>query len=102
MLEPIVKKKGEASKVIDLRGVSCPWSILKAKSQLITMEPGEVLEVLCTDSLTLKDFPAVLKETDYKVIRIDEGPEFFSLYVRKGKPRAAGNLSGSQRDVEQL
>lgn len=97
-----MKKIGEANKVIDLRGISCPWSILKAKSQLITMEPGEVLEVLCTDPLTLKDFPAVLKETDYKVLRVDEGPEFFSLYVRKGNSRAAKNLSGSQRDLKQL
>jgi tRNA 2-thiouridine synthesizing protein A len=97
-----VERKAEVNKVIDLRGMSCPWSILKAKSQLITMEPGEVLEVLCTDPLTLKDFPAVLKETDYKVLRVDEGPEFFSLYVRKGNSRAAKSLSGSQRDLRQL
>jgi tRNA 2-thiouridine synthesizing protein A len=97
-----VEKKGKANKVIDLRGMSCPWSILKAKSQLITMEPGQVLEVLCNDPLILKDFPAVLKETDNKVFRIDEGPEFFSLYVRKGNARAAKNLSGKQRDLKQL
>ena len=42
-------RKGEADKVIDLRGMSCPWSILKAKSQLIAMKPGEVLEVLASD-----------------------------------------------------
>jgi tRNA 2-thiouridine synthesizing protein A len=83
-LEPIVERKGEADKVIDLRGMSCPWSILKAKSELKRMDPGQVLEILGTDPLTLKDFPATLKETDDEVILVDESPGFFNLYVRKG------------------
>jgi tRNA 2-thiouridine synthesizing protein A len=98
----MVKKKAKVDKILDVRGWNCTWSILKAKSELKRMEPGQVLEVLGTDSLTLKDFPPILRETDDEVIRVDEGPEFFSLYVRKGKSRAARNLSGSQQDLEQL
>jgi TusA-related sulfurtransferase len=48
------------------------------------MDPGQVLEILGTDPLTLKDFPATLKETDDEVILVDESPGFFNLYVRKG------------------
>ena len=84
-LEPMVEKKGEANKVLDLRGMSCPWSILKAKSQLITMEPGEVLEVLSGDPMMIKDFPKVLGQRGHQLIQIKDKQEFSQLYVRRGK-----------------
>ena len=80
-----MKKKGKVNKVIDLRGVSCPWSILKAKSHLITMEPGEVLEVLSGDPMMIKDFPRVLGERGHQLIQIKDKEEFSRLYVRRGK-----------------
>jgi hypothetical protein len=54
------------------------------------------------DSLTLKDIPPILRETEDKVIGVDEGPEFFTLYVRKGNSTTARNLSGSQRYLKQI
>ena len=79
-----MKRKGEADKVIDLRGMSCPWSILKAKSQLIAMDPGEVLEVLSTDPMMFKDFPKVLGKNGHQLIQIINKPECTRLYVRRG------------------
>lgn len=84
-----MEKSCKVDKVLDVRGWSCTWSILKAKSELKQMRPGQVLEVLVTDSLTLKDLPPILRESEDEVIGVDEGPEFFSLYVRKGNSRAA-------------
>ena len=80
-----MEKKSAADNIIDLRGVSCPWSILKAKSQLTIMEPGEVLEVLFTDPLMLKDFPKVLGQSGHHLIDIKEQQEFSRLYVRRGQ-----------------
>ena len=78
-------KKAEADKIIDLRGVSCPWSILKAKSQLIAMEPGEILEVLASDPLMFEDFPKVLDQSGHHLVDIREQQEFSRLYVRRGQ-----------------
>lgn len=83
-LEPVVERKGEADKVIDLRGMSCPWSILKARSQLIAMAPGEVLEVLASDPLMFEDFPKVLGQKGHRLIQIIDQPEYSSLYVLRG------------------
>ena len=80
-----MEKKSEADKIIDLRGVSCPWSILKAKSQLIAMKPGEVLEVLASDPLMFEDFPKVLGENGHHLIDVREQQEFSRLYVRRGR-----------------
>ena len=78
-------KKAEADKIIDLRGVTCPWSILKAKSQLIAMEPGEILEVLASDPLMFEDFPKVLDQSGHHLVDIREQQEFSRLYVRRGQ-----------------
>ena len=94
-MEKSVQEKPLADRVLDIRGWSSTWSILKARSELKRMEPGQVLEVLGTDSLTLKDFPTILKGTDDEVLRVDDGPDFFRLYVRKGNSRAVKSLSES-------
>ncbi|UCE82118.1 MAG: sulfurtransferase TusA family protein [Deltaproteobacteria bacterium] len=80
-----METKSEADKVIDLRGMSCPWSILKAKSQLIVMDPGEVLEVLSTDPMMIKDFPKVLHKNGHQLVQIIDKSEVSRLYVRRGK-----------------
>ena len=80
-----MEKNEKTNKVIDLRGINCPWSILKAKSQLIAMKPGEVLEVLASDPLMLEDFPKVLGQSGHHLIDIREQQEFRRLYVRRGQ-----------------
>lgn len=77
-------RKGEADKVIDLRGMSSPWSILKAKSQLIAMNPGEVLEVLSTDPMMTEDFPKVLAKGGHQLMQTIDQPEYSRLYVLRG------------------
>ena len=95
-------ERAKADKVLDVRGWSGQWSILKAKSELKRMQPGQVLEVLGTDHLILKDFPAILSETDDEVLRVDQDSDFFRMYLRKGNSRAARGLSGSQKDLYEL
>ena len=36
-------------KVLDARGLSCPLPIVKARQELTTLQPGQVLKVLATD-----------------------------------------------------
>ena len=79
-----MERKGEADKVIDLRGMSCPWSILKAKSQLISMDPGQILEVLSTDPMMSEDFPKVLGKRGHQLIQIIDKPDYSRLYVLRG------------------
>jgi tRNA 2-thiouridine synthesizing protein A len=79
-LEQAVK----ADKILDVRGWSCPWCILKAKSQLNLMKTGEVLEVLVTDPMTLADLPNVLGRSGHYLIQAIQQSEFSRLYVRRG------------------
>ena len=70
--------------VFDARGSSFPWCCLKAMSMLRKMKPGEVLEVLGTDPLTLEDLPLVLQQSEDELIKVDKDKNFFRLYLRRG------------------
>nr|WP_275112836.1 sulfurtransferase TusA family protein [Rhodoblastus sphagnicola] len=50
-------------KTLDLRGLKCPMPVLKTKKFLATMAPGEKVEVLCTDPMSLVDVPHLLRQT---------------------------------------
>ena len=73
--------------VLDARGSSFPWCCLKAMSMLKKMKPGQVLEVLGTDPLTLEDLPLVLQQSKDELIKVNKGKKFFRLYLRRGPER---------------
>jgi tRNA 2-thiouridine synthesizing protein A len=86
----MVEKKAQIDKVLDVRGFSCPWCILKTKSILSQMEPGKLLEVLASDPQIIKDLPSVLKQRDDLIIRVDKDREVYRLYVRRGEQEVKG------------
>lgn len=73
--------------VLDARGSSFPWCCLKAMSMLRKMKPGEVLEVLGTDPLTLEDLPLILQQSEDELITVSKDKNFFRLYLRRGPDR---------------
>ena len=101
LLELILGKKAEANRIIDLRGVSCPWSILKAKSQLSHMEPGEVLEVLASDPMMFEDFPKVLGKSGHHVVEINKQPGYSRLYVKRGQMEENSNSAGCETCIDE-
>ncbi|PJE80042.1 Sulfurtransferase TusA [invertebrate metagenome] len=48
--------KEPAEKTMDLRGLCCPLPLLKVKQAMTTMKAGQVVEVLCTDPGSVRDF----------------------------------------------
>ncbi len=92
-------RKGKENKVIDLRGVSCPWSILKAKSRLIFMEPGEILEVLTNDPIMFEDFPKIIGQSEHQLIDTNQQSGFAQIYVRRGNREEDSESTGSPAGV---
>ena len=52
---------------LDLAGLKCPLPALKTRKALKTLPPGDMLEVLCTDPLSVIDIPNLIRETGDKV-----------------------------------
>ena len=48
---------------LDLAGLKCPLPALKTRKALKKLPPGDRLEVLCTDPLSVIDIPNLIRET---------------------------------------
>jgi tRNA 2-thiouridine synthesizing protein A len=52
---------------LDLTGLKCPLPALMTSKALKTLSPGDVLEVHCTDPLSVIDIPSLVRQTGDKV-----------------------------------
>jgi len=75
----------ESPVVADARGVSCPGPILAAKKQIGGVPVGNVMEVLATDSGTLKDIPAWCRKLGHDYLGSFEEAGSIHLFIRKTK-----------------
>ena len=53
--------------MMNLRGLKCPLPALKTRKALKSLNPGDRLEVHCTDPLSVIDIPALIRETGDRV-----------------------------------
>ncbi len=68
--------------VVDARGTSCPGPILAAKKAVRGVSSGAVMEVLATDSGTLKDLPAWSKKMGHEYLGSFEDSGYLRLFLR--------------------
>jgi len=80
----VVDNEYQPDRVLDLRGWSCPWCIVKAKSWLRQMSPGQVLEVISTDPEAQKNFPRVLEKGGDRVVSIEQDEDYYRLLIQRG------------------
>jgi tRNA 2-thiouridine synthesizing protein A len=52
---------------LDLTGLKCPLPALKTRKALKALKPGDLLEVHCTDPLSVIDIPNLIRETGDKI-----------------------------------
>ena len=52
---------------LDLTGLKCPLPALMTAKALRTLAPGQVLEVHCTDPLSVIDIPSLVQKAGHKV-----------------------------------
>jgi tRNA 2-thiouridine synthesizing protein A len=65
---------------LDLTGLKCPLPALKTRKALKALTPGDLLEVHCTDPLSVIDIPNLIRETGDKV-EITERAEHRIVFV---------------------
>jgi tRNA 2-thiouridine synthesizing protein A len=75
----------KADQIVDARGTSCPGPILAAKKAIGGVPVGGVMEVLATDSGTLKDLPAWSKKMGHDFLGSFDDAGYLRLFLRKMK-----------------
>jgi tRNA 2-thiouridine synthesizing protein A len=70
-----------ADERLDACGLTCPLPLLKAKQALNSMQPGLVLEVVCTDPGSVRDFEVFSAQSGHELLKslIEDGRYYYWL-----------------------
>lgn len=74
----------EVNQVLDVKGLSCPLPIVRAKKAMDTLATGQVLEVRVTDKGALSDFPAWAKSSGHEILDQSIEADVIKFIIKKG------------------
>lgn len=66
---------------LDARRLLCPIPVIRVQDAIAGLEPGDILEVVCTDPGTRSDIPAWCRINGHRVVDISE-PEAAEILFR--------------------
>lgn len=70
-------------RTIDTSGQCCPVPMVESNRAVKQMQPGQVLEVICTDIGSRMDIPAWCSRTGNELLASEERDGKFCYYVRR-------------------
>ena len=68
---------------LDACGLTCPLPLLKAKQALNNLDGGLVLEVVCTDPGSVRDFEVFAKQSGNELLRQEEAEGRYIHWLKK-------------------
>lgn len=74
----------KADIVLDTRGLSCPMPMLRAKKELKTMKPGQIVEVWSTDPGSKKDIPDLARRQKDDFLGYIDESGYTRYLIKKG------------------
>ena len=84
MLDITMSSDFDVAKTLDCKGESCPMPVVKSKSAVDDLTPGEVLEMISTDSGSISDISGWASGTDgVELLEQEEGDDLYVHYIRK-------------------
>jgi tRNA 2-thiouridine synthesizing protein A len=72
------------TETLDTSGVLCPLPVYKADLALKRLEPGQVLELVCTDPGSLEDIPAMARQRGDTLLKTDDRGDTQVFWLEKG------------------
>ena len=70
-------------KKLDTCGLACPLPLLKAKQALNRLDRGLVLEVVCTDPGSVRDFEVFAKQSGNELLGQEESDGQYTHWLKK-------------------
>ena len=75
------------ARTLDTSGLLCPLPVYKAAVALKQLDPGQVLELICTDPGSLADIPALARQAGHELLRTVEGEGKQTFWLARGAVR---------------
>ena len=69
---------------LDARNSLCPMPVIKTQNKVNELQPGDTLEVTCTDPGTLNDIPAWCRINGHEVIDTEVAGSEVIIRIRVG------------------
>ncbi len=73
----------DIAKTLDACGLNCPLPLLKAKQALNGLDSGLVLEVVCTDPGSMRDFEVFAKQSGHALLKQAEADGQYTHWLKK-------------------
>ena len=73
-----------AAVTLDTSGLLCPLPGYKAALALKGIEPGQILELICTDPGSLADVPALARQRGDRLVETDDRGAVQVFWIEKG------------------
>jgi tRNA 2-thiouridine synthesizing protein A len=85
---------------LDLTGLKCPLPALMTRKALKALQPGSLLEVHCTDPLSVIDIPNLIQEVGGTIEITDRGEQRIIFLIEKADstPSATPKSAASDQD----
>ena len=69
---------------LDARRLLCPMPVIRTQDRVAELEPGDTLEVICTDPGALNDIPAWCRINGHKVLETGERDDEVYVLIEVG------------------
>ena len=68
---------------LDACGLACPLPLLKAKQALNGLAAGCILEVVCTDPGSVRDFEVFSKQSGHELLQHEETAGQYTYWLKR-------------------
>lgn len=72
------------TRTLDCSGLLCPLPVYKAALAMKELEPGQVLELICTDPGSHDDIPAMARERGDTLLGVNAASQAIVFLIEKG------------------
>jgi tRNA 2-thiouridine synthesizing protein A len=73
---------GEVIVTLDLRGLKCPYPVIKTENRLKTLAAGALLSVETTDPLSAIDIPHFCNEHGHELVSLEKRDDRYRFVIR--------------------
>lgn len=74
-----------ADVLVDAKGLSCPFPVLKARKALRQLPTGSTVEVLTTDPTSMNDIPDFCRANGHELLDANPLYDAFRFVIKKGE-----------------
>lgn len=70
---------------LDARRLLCPMPVIRAQDKIKTLNPGDVLQIICTDPGVTHDIPAWCRVHGHEILTIEQQDHEITIKIRVGE-----------------